>query len=616
MGQGYKLGGFAVQFYLTGLVRTSYLSGCSLHHSFQRGLVLHKADGLRVDGNVFYHIVGHHFHMEGGVETENKLTNNIGILALKSSIWADDMSPAIFSMTNPTNYFEGNVAVGSEGHGFHLMFFESPGGGCCASTKKIQFEPLGSFDGNLGHSNGIDGLFIDGHHSKDGATVMRGFVGYNNWRCGTMVAIVSKHMYYDFVLHGNRVSNLMVSDANGDWGTIGVNGALIVQAADQAAWTARGLGDAVQVGLGLSTSHRFSVKGVSFVGYQAPHIALMPCAAAGGCGAQGGFEQRFEGMKFLNCSRRTMVQDQFEIIWHDLDGSLAAPDVNPAYRPRGAVVLPRAKGVLLAESPITPWEHCSRASSYKPYGLSSLPLVRCDASAVTFRRVSVRLAKGSATGNPLRLYWGNAAHPAPPVPTNESSHFYQQSVLAAALLDKDGVNSATRPYSDWLRPYAWEKGLFGEFKPPVGSGRKRYGTTYPNQPNTHTTQAYTFIMHMGARMAMKWDGHFPQLHARGDCCRYNKAQVAVRDFGSSGTLAQCESLCSGSPRCKYFSHAVQGTSGTGTNYYHRCMLCSACEVSGNPPGNAGEGRFFKSYQKVHFKELSSYQVVVSEVTQL
>ena len=63
MGQGYRLGRWALQFYLLGPVPSSYMSECSLHHSFQRGLVLHKADGLRVHRNVFFHIIGHHVHI-------------------------------------------------------------------------------------------------------------------------------------------------------------------------------------------------------------------------------------------------------------------------------------------------------------------------------------------------------------------------------------------------------------------------------------------------------------------------------------------------------------------------------------------------------------------------
>jgi hypothetical protein len=638
MGQGYRLGRFALQFYLLGGVPSSYISECSLHHSFQRGLVLHKADGLRVHGNVFYHIIGHHTHMEGGVEQDNKFTNNLGILALRSSIWKDDKSPAIFSITNPKNFYEGNVAVGSEGHGFYMMFYDSPGGGCCACKKKIQFEPLGSFDGNLAHSNGIDGLFVDGHHSKTGGTALHGFTSYNNWRCGTMVAVVSKHTYYDFMLSGNRVGNLVFSDANGNWDEVGVSNALIVQAANVVAWSERfascnwntndiwecapaAPGPPMgQIGLGLSTSHRFSTKGVSFVGYNAPHIALMPCAASGGCGSQGGFEQRFSGMAFLNCSRRHMVQDQFEIIWHDVDGSLMAADINPAYQEYDDILPVQANGVLLAESPLTPWEHCVRATEYKPYFTTpaaalSLPLVRCNSAAVTFHRVSVRLVKGSASGQPVRLFWGDVAHPAPPAPDIPLPTPYQNSIVAATTVDKDGVNNVLRGYSTWLRPYAWEKGIFGEYKPSLASGRSSYGPSYPFPPETYTTPAYSFVMHMGSRVTMKWDGYMSETVSQGDCCRYNNAQVATQDFGEQGSRAQCQAMCWSNPRCKFYSHAAAGVSSvsTGSQQYHnRCMLCSACEVSGDPPSNEGEGRFFSSYKKTAYNEVSSYQVVVSE----
>jgi hypothetical protein len=62
-----------------------------------------------------------------------------------------------------------------------------------------------------------------------------------------MTAIVSNHLYHDFTLAGNRRGNIVISDGNGNWGNMGLVGALIVQAPDRAQWS-----DRIQESVGLA----------------------------------------------------------------------------------------------------------------------------------------------------------------------------------------------------------------------------------------------------------------------------------------------------------------------------------------------------------------------------
>ena len=79
---------------------------------------MHAIHGLAVTDNVAYKHLGHGFFIEDGIETDNTLTGNLGLLTLRSfSLLNTDITPATFWITNPSNSFINNRAAGS-GHGF------------------------------------------------------------------------------------------------------------------------------------------------------------------------------------------------------------------------------------------------------------------------------------------------------------------------------------------------------------------------------------------------------------------------------------------------------------------------------------------------------------------
>ena len=161
VGQAFQLGRYPIHFHMIGDVTGSYVKGCSIHDSFNRAITFHGVNNFLVDRNVAYNIMGHTFFQEDGVEVNNIITNNVGILTLASfSLLNTDFNPAIFWITNPSNYFEGNRACGSQ---FYGVWFELPNAptGVSIGVKSVpkQF-PLGSFKDNVAHSNGKYGIRI------------------------------------------------------------------------------------------------------------------------------------------------------------------------------------------------------------------------------------------------------------------------------------------------------------------------------------------------------------------------------------------------------------------------------------------------------------------------
>ena len=73
--------------------------------------------------------MGHQFFIEDGIETRNKYTENVGLMAHRSmSLLNADQTPASFWITNPDNDFKGNRAVGAHGFGFWFDTFDHPTG--------------------------------------------------------------------------------------------------------------------------------------------------------------------------------------------------------------------------------------------------------------------------------------------------------------------------------------------------------------------------------------------------------------------------------------------------------------------------------------------------------
>ena len=171
-------GRYPLHFHLAGDLSGSYVKNNSLHHCYNRSLTIHGTDHLQIESNVAFDTIGHSYFFEDGIETKNVLVGNLGLLTraapLGAAILPSDLTPATFWITNPDNTLRGNVAAGSDFHGFWYSFPKHPTGASESAENDRQVwprrTPLGEFSGNVAHSNEHDGLFVDNGPNPPGVT--------------------------------------------------------------------------------------------------------------------------------------------------------------------------------------------------------------------------------------------------------------------------------------------------------------------------------------------------------------------------------------------------------------------------------------------------------------
>ncbi len=172
MGQKKRLRRYPVHFHMDGPAPDSYLRSSAIVHSFNRCVVIHGTRKVLVDGNVCYDHLGHGFFLEDGAETDNVITNNLGLgtRGVKKGLLPTDRRPATFWITNPDNVVDGNAAAGSEAFGFWYALPEHPTGLSESDDLWPRMTPLGSFADNVAHSNGDRGLNVDDGPRPNGTT--------------------------------------------------------------------------------------------------------------------------------------------------------------------------------------------------------------------------------------------------------------------------------------------------------------------------------------------------------------------------------------------------------------------------------------------------------------
>ncbi len=165
MGWKGRLGRYPIHFHQVGSVAGSSIRSSSIHHVYNRAITIHGTHDLVVADVVAFDGYGHLFYLEDGSETGNVLRRNLGLVtrapdhpdgqplgqpAVETGApWftAEDASPATYWITNFDNTFEGNVAAGSDGHGFWYEL-------------GVGVKPVvpARFRGNTAHSNAVDGF--------------------------------------------------------------------------------------------------------------------------------------------------------------------------------------------------------------------------------------------------------------------------------------------------------------------------------------------------------------------------------------------------------------------------------------------------------------------------
>jgi cell migration-inducing and hyaluronan-binding protein len=197
MGQQGKAGRYPIHFHLIGDGgQSSYVKGVAIHHTFQRGLVLHQTHKLLVQDNVIFDTVGHQYFLEDGNEHLNRFDGNLGLLTRYvvrkhrlSVPDGDDRAErqAAFWITNAHNTFTNNVAAGViNGWGF-IYAPDDKAARDVPNQDTPDFQywqgkvPMLEFSGNIAHTvsfledlpDGGKGVFNLGYGPEEAGSCLR-----------------------------------------------------------------------------------------------------------------------------------------------------------------------------------------------------------------------------------------------------------------------------------------------------------------------------------------------------------------------------------------------------------------------------------------------------------
>lgn len=225
MGQQGTLGRYPIHLHMGSDMTGSTISKNTIRQSNQRCIVVHNTHNLLVEENIAYDTKGHCFIVEDGMETGNKFLRNLGAQTGApdevipdwgpNGIETDD-DPATFWITNPSNYWIGNVAAGSQGAGF---WFELQ----LRGTHKHLFShvdpktaPLLKFENNVAHSNNNKGFrtYPSGYLPEQVQT-LGGLKSYRNDGAGLFLHITKNIVVERSIFADNRNIGIDIDRADG-----------------------------------------------------------------------------------------------------------------------------------------------------------------------------------------------------------------------------------------------------------------------------------------------------------------------------------------------------------------------------------------------------------------
>ncbi|KAL6754041.1 hypothetical protein V8C86DRAFT_399941 [Haematococcus lacustris] len=184
MGQQNVLGAYPFHWHMIGDVAqgVSYVTDSSVYRSFYRCFVVHGTNALLVKQNTGFHIDGHCFYLEDGVEERNWFEANFagfvhvigspaggvsqsGTLHIQSTdlIQPSDAAASGFYASNPNNVFINNAASGGFS-GFTFPTLPRAVGEYAGTNIVPLSRPLGRFDGNTVHSTGYFWIMAGGFY--------------------------------------------------------------------------------------------------------------------------------------------------------------------------------------------------------------------------------------------------------------------------------------------------------------------------------------------------------------------------------------------------------------------------------------------------------------------
>ncbi|XP_060046033.1 fibrocystin isoform X3 [Erinaceus europaeus] len=311
---------------LVGVMRDSYIRGCTVWGSFSRGFSMSSTFGLKVDNNTFYSILGHalllgtHLEMkylswedfpgtkndwseQGNIIRNNVIMRVSGAEGLSSS---EMLTPAGIYILSPTNVVEGNkVCAAGYGYFFHLV------------TSKTSQAPLLSFAQNVAYSCARYGLFVFPKYQPPwddvtGPTLFQNFMVWGS--AGGARIFRSRNLHLkNFQVYSCRDFgiDILESDAN----TTVTDSFLLGHFAHKRS---------LCMSAGIKTPKRWelTVSNTTFLNFDFTDcVAIKTCS---GCSqGQGGFTVRTSQLKFTNSSNLVAFPFPHAAILEDLDGSLS-----------------------------------------------------------------------------------------------------------------------------------------------------------------------------------------------------------------------------------------------------------------------------------------------------
>ena len=166
-----------------GDVDNHYLKNSSIHNSQNRCVTIHATNGVLLQKNICFDILGHAIYLEDAVERRNTIDGNLVLkvrfpeiqnaLKLHDINVQSDLSTGASGIwvSNPDNTVINNTFADAQGFGMWLAFPASPVG-TSANVPILPFRMrLGDFDGNTMHSNGLRGAMFDNSEIDDLGTV-------------------------------------------------------------------------------------------------------------------------------------------------------------------------------------------------------------------------------------------------------------------------------------------------------------------------------------------------------------------------------------------------------------------------------------------------------------
>lgn len=343
-GQAGLIGRYPIHFHVEGPSADSWVKGCSVHHTFNRAVVLHETDNVLVKDCVAFDNVGHAFFVEDGTERYNTFEHNLGMLTRPTGgQLAHDVFPSTFWLANPNNNYIDNVAAGSNTHGFWIAPPKHPRARSSNDVDCPFQAPLGQFSGNVAHSNGRNGLWAFPQHyarqdecgHNDPAinpyilSTIEDFVAYKNMETGLSIVNTGSYDLVRVAVLDNADGGVEVGDTNGPYSRVLINDSWIVARSGNApeenvAASGRGI-----IGLYAPKSDGLIVDRVTFQGFGATgandkcmytcHECFTRCDREAGA-----FTYTTSNIKFLDSPNRVLwgtpvIND----IIQDLDGTWA-----------------------------------------------------------------------------------------------------------------------------------------------------------------------------------------------------------------------------------------------------------------------------------------------------